>query len=635
MDANEKKERAARRRAKRTEERRERHEARDAKARPARAAGTRKAITALESVGFLVIVLVVLVLANVASQYVFGRIDLTRNRIHSLSQGSERLVGSLEDRMTITAYFTEDLPEPWGSLEQYTRYILEEYEAASGGKLTVRFVNPDTDEEREQAEEDGIVAVPHQVIGRGSVNVREGYRGLVIRYLGEKESVPVIQEPRGLEYAISSAIRQLVRERIVVGVVGGHGSPELAQGLTKVQRALAQYELRSVSLGDEIDADETRALLIINPTEQFTDPELRRLNQYVMNGGSLGIFGGAMNVELGQMGVTGRPVNTGLNTLLEPWGVELEDGIVADANCGSVPYRHPIGIQIPTLFPPLPIIAFDEEAQEHPATYRLSSAPFFFPSPITTNNTFNRLHGRVLGRSGAEQSWLLTGDSIDLTPRDQSEWQVSGPLGPYNVLVALQGRLPSAFTTSGDSGIEAPARSRRDVQVLVTGSGFMLRDEVFPDPDQMQQGNPLNGAVALALNSVDWLTQDQDLIAIRAKNVEEPQIDVPRSMARPEADARREFERVRSGQVENEEELEAAQRRIRRHVERYNEALEEWETQKAWYQRGITLGVPLLVIIAGILRFVMRRNKRANLDALRAKLIRERVSEARAAREKD
>jgi gliding-associated putative ABC transporter substrate-binding component GldG len=632
MDDKEKRQRAARRRDKRDESRADRQNQREAKARP-RHQQKRKAITALESIGFLIIIAGVLVLANVASSFVFGRIDLTANKIHSLSEGSERLVGSLEDQMTITAYFTENLPEPWNALEQYTRHLLDEYVAASNGKLVVRYVHPDTQEEREQAQEDGVTAVPHTVMGQGSVNVQEGYHGLVIRYLDRHETVAVIQEPRGLEYAISSAIRELVRDPIKVGIVSGHGSPELTD-MSNFQAAMSQYEISAVSVSEEIDVNETPALIIAGPTERFTDEELRRINQYVMNGGSLGIFGGAMNIEQSQMGLTGRPADTGLNELLRPWGMTLEEGVVADMSCGQVQYPHPVlRIPLPTYFPPIPILAVPEEAQDHPVTFRLSSVPLVFASPIETNAAFERLNGRILARSGEGRSWLLTGDSINLTPRDQNEWEPQAR-GPYNMLAAVQGTLPSAFTTSGDSNIEAPARSRRPVQVFVTGSGWLLRNDVFPDQQRTQGGGQFGGAMVLTLNAIDWLTQDQDLIAVRAKNVEDPQIDMPRTMSRPSEEAQAQAERVRAGEVENEEELEQIQENIRAYVRQYNEAEEAWKTEQSLYRWGITLGIPFLVIIAGILRWVMRRNKRANLDALRAKLIRERVAQARSARER-
>lgn len=583
---------------------------------PAKSQGKARGI---ESMSYVLITLVVLVLANVVMHVVPPlRFDLTANRLYSLSDGSRNLVGDLEDDMEVTAYFTAELPAEFAATEIYVRNILAEYEAASGGNLHVRFVNPDDDEEREAAERDGIQEVPHQLIRNDSVSVMNGYRGLVIRYLGERQTIPVIQDTRGLEYAITQKIRLLVREPYPIGIVEGHGSPSPTEGLASLTAALPHYELRTVNVAEEIDSS-IRALLIVNPTEELTEPELRRIDQYVMNGGSLGVFGGSMNISL-EGGVNGNPVNTGVNRLLERWGVEVGSGVVADARCGRVPWRSPIGIPIPVAFPPAPTVLFDDEAQEHPVLFRLPQATFFFPSPITVSDAFHRLDGRVLARSSEDgPSWLMTGDTISLQPRDPREWRPTAAGGPHIVMVSLEGTLPSAFaggesTAEGSEGsnIEAPAESTGEVRVLVAGTGSLLRDEFLPNPQQGQRG----AGVALALNAVDWLAQDSDLIAIRAKNIEDPALDVPQAVtaARDEA--------IEAAEAQDEEGMSEA-------IERHSEAQDAWESRKLNYKIAGTLGPALLVIIFGGIRWKLRGSKRQNLEELRKKLTSKKTKRAR------
>ncbi|MGE0786251.1 MAG: GldG family protein [Sandaracinaceae bacterium] len=557
-----------------------------------------------EAIMYVAITLVVAVLANVAGYYVYHRFDLTEARLYSLSDGSKRLVSDLEDDMEITAYFTADLPPPFNATEIYVRNLLLEYEAAGGGHVQVRFVNPDDDEEKEDARRDGVQEVPHQLIENDSVSVRNGYRGLVIKYLGQRQTIPVIQDTQGLEYEITQAIRQLVQEPTPVGVMEGHGSPSPTEGLTTLAAALPSYELRAVNVGEAIDP-ELRALLIVNPTEPITEPELRRINQYLMNGGSVGIFGGAMNVNIQGMAPSASAVDTGVNTLLANWGVQLGSSIVADARCGRVPLRTPIGIPIPVAYPPAPIVVFDEDAQIHPVLFRLNQAPFFFTSPIEVSDTFNELHGQILARSSADASWLLTGDTIQLQPRDPSEWTITGERGPFDVMVALEGQLPSAFPDSAASGgeggdIDAPAQAAESVRVLVAGSGSLLRDEFLPSAEQGRQAQ-MTAGVALALNAIDWLTQDQDLIAIRAKSVEDPALDVPQSviLARDEA--------LTAAQEGDEQSANEA-------VDRYNAAIEAWDTKKKFYRYGMLL-LPLVVIVFGLIRWQMRHSRRLSLQS--------------------
>lgn len=559
---------------------------------------------AVESITFTLITLVALVLANVAGYYFFERFDLTKNRLYSLSQASERLVSDLEDDMEITAYFTSDLPPPFNATELYVRNILAEYEAASNGHVQVRFVDPDDDEEREAAQRDGVQEVPHQLIENDSVSVQNGYRGLVIRYLGDRKTIPVIQDTQGLEYEITQAIRLLVREPLPVGVVEGHGSPSPTEGLTTLRGALEHYNLQSVNVSEEIDQN-LRALLLVAPTEELSETELRRINQYVMRGGSLGVFGGTMNINIQGPAPTASSVDTGVNRLLDRWGIEIGSSLVADARCGRVPMRTPIGIPIPVAYPPAPIVLFDDEQQEHPSLFRIPQAPFFFTSPITVDDHFAELHGQVLGRSSEEASWLMTGETIQLEPRDPREWEIGAEQGPHTVMVAIQGTLPSAFEAqeSSEGAIEAPAQSEEEVRILVAGSGALLRDEFLP-----QEARGSGGAgVALALNAVDWLAGDADLIAIRAKNIEDPALDVPQSLTSARDDA------LAAAEEGNEEGVNEA-------IQRHNEAEDAWENKKLMYRLGITFGLPLVVGLFGLIRWQLRSNQRANLEELRKKL---------------
>ncbi|HEY8430141.1 MAG TPA: GldG family protein, partial [Sandaracinaceae bacterium] len=502
---------------------------------------------AAESIGFLAIAAVILVLANVVGYFFFTRIDLTPNRLFTLSDGSKRLVSDLEDELRITAYYTSGLPAPWPGHERQVRDLLSEYESA-GNRVRLRWVDPDTEEEKTEAREAGVV---EQILGGGdtrSATIVRGFVGIVIEYVGERQTINFpAPTTEGLEYEISSRIQQLVREPMPIGVVSGHGSPTLDQGLSSLRRALPSYELRSVDLDEEIDR-ELRALLIVDPTEAFTPRELQRINQFVMRGGSLGVFGGVINVSLqgGFAGPSATLANTQLNDLLQAWGIELGQGMVADANCARVPMRTQFGFPALVPFPPIPRIAFDEVAQEHPVAFRVPSAPFFFTAPIRTNDRFHELDGVVLGRSSAEASWLLTGDHIGLTPRDPREWAstMGSQQGPHTVMVALQGRLPSAFAgaaamSSNDGGdeppIEAPAQAEQPVRVLVAGTGTMLRDEFLPRNQEGAQ--QLTEGLILALNAIDWLAQDADLIAVRAKSVDEPPIEAPELIQQAEAQA--------------------------------------------------------------------------------------------------
>ncbi|MGF1469485.1 MAG: GldG family protein [Sandaracinaceae bacterium] len=565
-----------------------------------------------ESILFLVIVAAVLVLANVFAYFQFARLDVTSARRHSLSQGSRNLVSNLEETMEIRAYFTADLPPPFNATEQYVRNLLQEYAAASGGKIRLRIIDPDTQDEREEAEEDGVQEVSHQDFQNDSISIKTGYRGIALSYLGQVETIPVVRDTQGLEYELTQKIRLMTRDPLPIGVLSGHESPTPTKGLASLRSALPGYELREVNGAREIDT-EIRALLVIDPKDALTETELRRIDQYVMRGGSLGIFGGGMTVEL-EGGVTARPSGSNLNTLLQPWGVRIEENVILDQICERVPYQTPRGFRIPLKFPPAPIIRFSDEQQEHPALFRINQAPVLFVSELTTTEAFRGLDGQVLGRA-SEYGWTVEGDSIALQPRER--WRIPETTGGQATMVALEGQLPSAFSSAmsgegDDQGIEAPASAERDVRVFVSGASSMMTDQFNPPP---QPGQPprMSAPLALALNVVDWLAQDQDLIAIRAKNIEDPILETPESIRREAEEA------IEDAQAEAEASGEAPEVAAEQLREAAEEAIEERDAalarRKALYRWGLTFGPALAFALFGVLWWQLRRRKRQALRA--------------------
>ena len=555
---------------------------------------------ASESLIFLLIVGGILILLNVLAAYFPSpRIDLTRNRLFSLANGSERLAEDLEDRLQITAYFTENLPPPFNATERHVRDLLTEYRAASNGDIVVNFVSPNTPDEEQAARDDGIQAVAHQKIEEDKVAVVEGYRGIVLKYLDGKKTIPVVQDTSGLEYTLTSAIKELVGERKPVGIVTGHGSPTMEQGLSSLTSVLKLYDLRAIDLSQEVDTA-LAALLVIGPTEPFSSDELRRLDQYVMRGGSLGVFGGSLNVNIAGAAPAATPVGTELGRLLGKWGVELQQDLVLDAQCGRAPMRGPMGLQVLVPYPPIPVLQLTPEQREHPVMFRLAAPMLPFVAPLKLGEAPEGATVTTLGNS-SNDSWAQTGPSIPLEPRDPQDWPMTTDLGPFALMAAIEGKLPSAHSAPvSDEGnaIQAPSVSQTDVRVLVSGTSTFLTDAFMPPP----QGGEvqMNAALALALNAIDWLAADSDLIAIRAKTVEEPALDIPESVLAAEDTV------LAAAEEGNESGVEEA-------LEERKSAIESWETKKLAYRWLNTLGLPFVVALFGLFRWRRRSDKRKTL----------------------
>ena len=554
---------------------------------------------ARESLFFLLILGAILVVLNVLSAYfALPRLDLTHNGLFSLANGSKEVVKNLDDRLVISAYFTEDLPPPFNATERQVRDLLQEYAVASGGNIRVSFINPADEEGEKAARGDGIQKVAHQNIEQDQVSVIEGYRGLVLKYLGEQKTLPVIENTQGLEYTITTAIKELTGKKKDIGVVSGHESPSLSQGLTRLGEILPTYNVREIDANEEIDPS-LAAVLIVGPQTAFTEKELRRIDQFVMRGGSLGVFGGSIKLDLS--GPTAEPVNTQLNQLLKSWGVELGDKLVADWQCGRTSMRSQMGMQVLVPYPAIPVIQLDEAQLEHPAMFRLASPMMPFTSNLKLGDAPEGVKVQTLA-SSSQNSWVIGGSSIGLQPRDPREWTMSEEIGPFPLVVAITGILPSAFgnvSSPEAAGIETPEKSTQSVRVLIAGASSFMRDEFMPPKPPNGQAR-LSAGVSLALNAIDWLASDSDLMAIRAKTIEEPALSIPEAVVNAENTARAAAEGGDRAGVQSA-------------LDERKDAMSSWSSKKSMYRWLNTLGIPLLFSLYGIIRWRRRLNMKKTL----------------------
>ena len=570
------------------------------------ATAKRKSGFAIQSVGTLVLIAGALVVLNLLAYfYGFGRIDLTENRVWSLSEGSKELVANLDDEMEITAYYSNNMPAPHNATSEYVRDILEDYADASKGNIQLSWVSVETDDDKETAEEDGVQPNVVRIFENDRVSDTEVYAGLVIKYLGNTEVIAPLLSVEGLEYTLTTKIKELSGDKTVVGIVSGHQGPTLQQGLTSLREALPTYELREVPATEPIDPSEIPALLLVAPGTELGVDELMNIDQYVMAGGSLGVFGAALSISVaegGQPNIT--PFESGIDRLLERWGVKHGNGVVHDWLCTRVAMQGPFGIPMAVPYPPSPEVAFTDEQREHMAAFRLPNAPMPLTTPLELTTAGEGVSIKVLARS-SENSWLVTGDNLDLAPKQPREWIPTNDAGPFELMVAIEGELPSAFAGGGMSTGEGPApspeleASNGEVRVLVAGSSGVLRDEFLPPANQ---GRPrdLGALMALALNSIDWLAAESELIAIRAKNVEDPKLQVPDAVAEAEEEA------LEAMAAEDRAAAEEA-------LEKRKEAVAEWDRRKSTYKWMNTLGIPFLFALFGIIRWRMRTARRKNI----------------------
>jgi gliding-associated putative ABC transporter substrate-binding component GldG len=457
------------------------------------------------------LVLGILALINVISIRVFGRLDLTAQKVYTLSDASKKLVGSLDDRVTVKAYFTEDLPAPYNNNRRAVLDMLNDYKAYAKGNLEYEFVNPQGEKGEQEAQEQGIAPVQVQVVNADKLEVKRGYLGLVMLYEDKKEVLPVVQNLSSLEYDISSALKRLTtRTKKKIGYTTGHGEAEISTMRQAYQALAQQYDPVPVDLskGAPVPSD-IAALLVISPQTAFQDSAKYQLDQYLMRGGKIAFLLNRINATLQTR--TGQPLNLGLDDMLESYGIRVNPDLVRDAQCASVGVTQQQGSfsitsQVP--FPYIPVAsAFDVS---NPIVKDLRSVFFFFASSLdTTGVSAKGLKADVLvrssKRSGRQTGFFVIDPLQQYTPADLAE---SG--------IPLAAIVEGSFTSSFVGKQPAPVVTQSpETRIIVIGDGDFMKDQYLGG----------RGNLTFFSNIVDYLADDAGLITIRSKNVTPPPLE--------------------------------------------------------------------------------------------------------------
>lgn len=160
----------------------------------------------------------VIVLINVVGITLFTRLDLTENKVYSLSNVSRDAVSTLSEPLTINVFFTKDLPAPYNTVERYLRDLLAEYSLDASKYFNYRFfdVSPEGEggaeesaKNRKLAGDYGIYPVQIQAYEQDEVKFKKAYMGLVIIHGDMVERISTITNTDGLEYKLTTAIQKL------------------------------------------------------------------------------------------------------------------------------------------------------------------------------------------------------------------------------------------------------------------------------------------------------------------------------------------------------------------------------------------------------------------------------------------
>jgi len=440
----------------------------------------------------------IFVVLNLLANEVYLRLDFTADKRYTLSNTTKDILHNLEDVVTVTAYFSEELPPQLQSVRQDFQDMLEEYRNTSDNKVVYEFVNPNKDEQSEmQAQQIGIAPQQIAVRERDKMSSQRAYMGAIIKYGGQQEVIPAIQPGARMEYALSRAIKKMTAtDKPKVGFVTGHGEPPLQNLAQALQELSTLYEVDSVSLATENAWAEFKTLVILAPSDTIPKDQLSQLDQFLASGGRL--LAGVNAVE----GDFNQPMWTSLHTGLEDWlaqkGITVEAAFITDAQAAPITVQQRQGFMVFNQQLTLHYFPIITQYADHPITQGLEAVVFQFLSPVNYTATDSSLQGGPLAFTSELSGKVLPPTRFDINKR-------------WSELDFTYGRQSVAAWMQGPIGGEAESK------IVVIGDGD------FPIGQPGRGVNPNN--INLLVNSVDWLTDDTGLIELRTKGVENRLID--------------------------------------------------------------------------------------------------------------
>jgi ABC-type uncharacterized transport system involved in gliding motility auxiliary subunit len=300
---------------------------------------------------------------------------------------------------------------------------------------------------------------------------------------GKKEEAKSMTE-EGITGAFIRAVKGGTKKVCFVQGSGEHSLDESgSSGVSRFKDALSKesYDATAVNLLQTAQVpNDCTVLVLAGPQYDYQQPEVDAIKKYVENGGRAMFL---VDPPL-QMGRTTISKNEGLEKLLAGWGVTLDNNLVLEVN--------PIG-QIFGIGPEVPLIT---TYGSQPIVNELHSATGFpLAQSIKIANKDKTTVEKLFSTGGnAEATTNLSAESVTLGDAKNKKGPfILGAAGTYNTgKPNQQGRF-----------------------VVIGNSAFAANNFIS-----------FNANRDLAMNAINWLAQDEDLISIRPKQAEDRRLNV-------------------------------------------------------------------------------------------------------------
>jgi ABC-type uncharacterized transport system involved in gliding motility auxiliary subunit len=461
-----------------------------------------------------------------------ARVDLTQNRLYTLSEGTRNILTKLDEPVNLYLYYSDKATQNLPQLRAYyqrVRELLEEMAARSNGNLRLSVIDPlPFSEEEDAAAGYGLQAVPIDAngekafFGLAGTNSTKG-QAIIPFFRPDKEAF--------LEYDIAKLVHDLnTTKKPAIGLLS---SLPLAAGFDPATRQMREpwavyqelsqlFDVRALNAAQLKSIDKDIDVLIVVQPKDLSDDAQYALDQFVLRGGHLMVFVDP-SAELDDSGADPQnpqaammaDKSSDLPKLFKAWGVDYaRDKVVLDraralqiSGPDGAPVRHPgiLGLTKADL-------SRDDVITANLETINVSSAGYFELAKESTAKLVPLIQSST-------DSATTGADRLKFMPDPATLLNGFAPTGtPFVVAGRLEGKFKTAFPERKDEGHLAEAKEAN--AILLVADTDVLSDRLWAQSTNFM-GQRLLTAFAnngdLFINAVDNLTGDTDLISIRGR----------------------------------------------------------------------------------------------------------------------
>ncbi|MFT5710858.1 MAG: ABC-2 type transport system permease protein [Halioglobus sp.] len=452
------------------------------------------------------------------------------------------LFDGINDNVELIAYVSSDelLPDLLLTYKSLIRDQLNKMKIESGGKFTVRFIEPEA--------RDGLVA--------RKIADQWGFKPMVAAANSEQEfffyltladkrqvvQIPTEQfDPGVFQQKLQAGLKRFASGftktvSLVVPKVDQQMAKHHLGGPTfiNLENLIAKdYDIRKEDLSNGHVSPEADVLAVIAP-HRLTNTQIFAIDQFLMRGGTLILVSSPYSTELSGGLLRLQEWDSGLSKWLAHNTITIGKSLVLDEqnspfpapvirNSGEYEFQDVQLIDYPYFID----IRSGGVTSGHPITSSLPQLTMAWASPVEVENNSGRKVTSLLRSSS--KSWLSSSDDI-MPVRDaggELTFDQQGQQHPVDIGVAVQGRFDSWFAgksiprgmlaKTNDTGIHTVVeRSPQSARIILYASNDFMDDQILKI-EVAAAGTQYVGPLELFMNTLDWAVRDDELLKIRSE----------------------------------------------------------------------------------------------------------------------